>query len=88
MATAEPVLCAAQLSATSIDVIIVATYADDHPLPSTALIVKDRLNGRNALPLDVTQAACTNGLQAMLLAAPAADNGVNRAGHRLTARRG
>ena len=69
VAAAEPVLCAAQIGATNIDVIIVATYTYDHPLPSTALIVKDRLKARNALPLDVTQAACTNGLHAMLLAA-------------------
>ncbi|GLZ78478.1 3-oxoacyl-[acyl-carrier-protein] synthase 3 [Actinorhabdospora filicis] len=66
---AEAALAAAGRSALDVDAIIVSTYTYDQPLPSTALIVKDRLGAAGALPLDLTQAACVGGLQAVLLAA-------------------
>jgi 3-oxoacyl-[acyl-carrier-protein] synthase-3 len=59
----------ATLSPIEIDVIIVGTYTYDQPLPSTALIVKDALGAGRALPIDINQAACVNGLQAMFIAA-------------------
>lgn len=62
-------LAAAGLTAADVDVIIVATYTNDQPLPATALIVKDSLGAHRALTLDITQAACANGVQAMLLGA-------------------
>ncbi|MEV0091609.1 ketoacyl-ACP synthase III [Streptomyces sp. NPDC050738] len=66
---ARPALAAAGLTPADLDAIIVATYTWDQPLPSTALIVKDALGASRALTLDITQAACANGIQAVLLAA-------------------
>jgi 3-oxoacyl-[acyl-carrier-protein] synthase III len=59
----------ADVTAADLDVVIVATYTWDQPLPSTALIVKVALGAHRALTLDVTHAACLNGVQALLLAA-------------------
>lgn len=69
VAAAYPALDAAGLDPEDLDAIIVATYTWDQPLPSTALIVKNALGCRRAITLDVTQAACANGIQAVLLAA-------------------
>ena len=69
VAAARRALDAAGLSARQVDIIIIATYTYDQPLPSTALIVKDALDADRALTLDVNQAACANGMQAVLLAA-------------------
>jgi 3-oxoacyl-[acyl-carrier-protein] synthase-3 len=66
---ARDAMAVAGTTAHEIDVIIVATYTWDQPLPSTALIVKEALGAHRALTLDVTQAACANGVQALLLAA-------------------
>jgi 3-oxoacyl-[acyl-carrier-protein] synthase III len=68
-AAARSALAAAGLTTEDVDVIIVATYTNDQPLPATALIVKDALGAHRALTLDITQAACANGVQAMLLGA-------------------
>ncbi|MGH8917604.1 MAG: 3-oxoacyl-ACP synthase III family protein, partial [Actinomycetes bacterium] len=69
VSAARPALAAAGLIAEDLDVVIIATYTWDQPLPSTALIVKEALGARRALTLDITQAACVNGVQAMLVAA-------------------
>ncbi|SDX65735.1 3-oxoacyl-[acyl-carrier-protein] synthase-3 [Amycolatopsis xylanica] len=69
VAAARQALGAAEIRACDVDVIIIATYTWDQPLPSTALIVKAALGAERALTLDITQAACANGMQAMLLAA-------------------
>ncbi|MEU7784538.1 ketoacyl-ACP synthase III [Amycolatopsis sp. NPDC049159] len=69
VAAAHPALAAAGVAARDVDVIIVGTYTYDQPLPSTALIVKDLLGADRALTLDVTQAACANGVQALFLGA-------------------
>ncbi|GAB3144751.1 beta-ketoacyl-ACP synthase III [Amycolatopsis stemonae] len=69
VAAALPALAAAGVAASDVDAIIVGTYTYDQPLPSTALIVKDLLRADRALTLDVTQAACANGVQALFLAA-------------------
>lgn len=68
-AAARPALAAAGISAREVDAIIVGTYTYDQPLPSTALIVKELLGADRALTLDITQAACANGVQALFLAA-------------------
>jgi 3-oxoacyl-[acyl-carrier-protein] synthase-3 len=69
IAAARPALETAGVSPDDVDAVIVATYTYDQPLPSTALIVKDALGIAGALTLDITQAACVNGLQALLIAA-------------------
>ncbi|WP_330276704.1 ketoacyl-ACP synthase III [Lentzea sp. NBC_00516] len=69
VAAARDALASSETTVHDVDVIIVATYTWDQPLPSTALIVKDALGAHRALTLDVTQAACANGVQALLLAA-------------------
>ncbi|MGQ4488628.1 ketoacyl-ACP synthase III [Streptomyces sp. 372A] len=69
VAAARPALEAAGVEAAGLDAIIVASYTGDQPLVSTALIVKDALGAHRALSLDVTQAACASGIQAMLIAA-------------------
>lgn len=66
---ARRALAVAGLAAGDLDVVIVATYTYDQPLPSTAVIVQDALGAHRAFALDVTQAACANGVQAMFLAA-------------------
>ncbi|MFF2326465.1 MULTISPECIES: 3-oxoacyl-ACP synthase III family protein [unclassified Streptomyces] len=69
VAAAHPALDAAGIQPAQLDAVIVATYTWDQPLLSTALIVKDALGAHRALSLDVTQAACASGIQAMLIAA-------------------
>ncbi|WP_018350438.1 3-oxoacyl-ACP synthase III family protein [Longispora albida] len=75
---AEAALAAAGRSALDVDAIIVSSYTYDQPLPSTALIVKDRLGAARALPLDLAQAACAGGVQAVLLAAHLLQNPATR----------
>ncbi|CAL9657244.1 3-oxoacyl-ACP synthase III family protein [Streptomyces sp. enrichment culture] len=69
VAAAGPALEAAGVAPALLDAVVVATYTGDQPLPSTALIVKDALGAHSALALDVTQAACASGIQAVLIAA-------------------
>ncbi|MGW4351099.1 3-oxoacyl-ACP synthase III family protein [Nocardia sp. NPDC004582] len=69
VAAAPIALAHAGVPARDLDAVIIATYTYDQPLPSTALIVKERIGATRALPIDITQAACANGLQAILLAA-------------------
>ncbi|MBL1077239.1 ketoacyl-ACP synthase III [Nocardia sp. 2] len=69
VAAAPSALADAGISPSELDAVIVATYTYDQPLPSTALMVKERIGALRALPIDITQAACANGLQAILLAA-------------------
>ncbi|MEU2251220.1 ketoacyl-ACP synthase III [Streptomyces sp. NPDC019224] len=69
VAAARPALDAAGIEPGRLDAVVVASYTGDQPLLSTALIVKDALGAHRALSLDVTQAACASGIQAMLIAA-------------------
>ncbi len=69
LAAARPALEMADLAAADLDAIIVASYTYDQPLPSTALIIADALGADRALPVDLTQAACASGVQAVLLGA-------------------
>ncbi|MFJ9952654.1 3-oxoacyl-ACP synthase III family protein [Kitasatospora sp. NPDC091207] len=69
VAAAHPALEAAGVEPARLDAVIVASYTGDQPLVSTALIVKDALGAHRALSLDVTQAACASGVQAVLIAA-------------------
>ncbi|TRV75782.1 beta-ketoacyl-ACP synthase 3 [Streptomyces sp. 130] len=69
VAAARPALEAAGVEPAGLDAVVVASYTGDQPLLSTALIVKDALGAHRALSLDVTQAACASGIQAVLIAA-------------------
>ena len=69
VAAARDALLRTDITARELDAVLVATYTWDQPLPSTALIVKQALAADRALPLDITQAACANGLQALFVAA-------------------
>ncbi|MFI6306990.1 3-oxoacyl-ACP synthase III family protein [Amycolatopsis thailandensis] len=78
VAAALSALTAADCTATDVDVIIVATYTYDQPLPSTALIVKEALGAFRALTFDITQAACANGVQALFLGSLLVQTGAAR----------
>ncbi|MER5635544.1 ketoacyl-ACP synthase III [Kitasatospora sp. NPDC002227] len=69
VAAARPALEAARVPASGLDAVVVASYTQDQPMPSTSLIVKDALGAHRALALDVAQAACAAGVHAVLLAA-------------------
>ena len=69
VAAARPALEAAEVTPSDLDAVIVASYTQDQPMPSTSLIVKDALGAFGALALDVSQAACASGVHAVLLAA-------------------
>lgn len=45
-----------------LNAVIIATFTFDQLLPSTALVVAERLGARNAVALDLNQAACSGGL--------------------------
>lgn len=69
IAAADRALAAAGRTAADLGLVVVASYTPDQPLPSTALVVADAIGAHHALPLDLTQAACANGVQALLVAA-------------------
>lgn len=56
------------LAALDIDAIVLATANPDQPFPSTALTVAQRMGATRALPIDLTQGACSGGLLALELA--------------------
>ncbi|MGW6441557.1 3-oxoacyl-ACP synthase III family protein [Lentzea sp. NPDC055074] len=58
----------AGISAADLDAVVVATFTQDQPLPSTALIVKEALGATRAWPLDLNQAACAGGVHGILVA--------------------
>ncbi|WP_218021434.1 3-oxoacyl-ACP synthase III family protein [Nocardia acidivorans] len=55
------------VAAEDVDVIILSTVTPDQPLPSTALMVKEAIGAHRAIPIDLTQAACSGGVLAMFL---------------------
>ncbi|MGQ0842183.1 3-oxoacyl-ACP synthase III family protein [Actinokineospora sp.] len=64
---ARAALADSGVRADEIDAIVVATFTQDQPLPSTALIVKDAIGAHSALPLDLNQAACAGGVYGILV---------------------
>jgi 3-oxoacyl-[acyl-carrier-protein] synthase-3 len=52
-----------------VDAVVIATFTQDQPLPSTALMVKEAIGARNAMPIDLNQAACAGGVYGLLLGA-------------------
>ncbi len=55
---AKKLLTARQIDASEIDVIIIGTVTPDHPTPSTAAIVQNNINAKNAWAFDLS-AACS-----------------------------
>ncbi|MFD4365991.1 3-oxoacyl-ACP synthase III family protein [Rhodococcus sp. NPDC058521] len=58
----------AGIDARDLDAIVISTGTPDQPFPSCAVMVKEKIGATRALPLDLTQAACSGGLMAMELA--------------------
>lgn len=58
---------AAGVSPEEIDAVVLATATPDHPTPSMAIIVAERIGAGNVIPIDLTQAACASGVLAILL---------------------
>jgi 3-oxoacyl-[acyl-carrier-protein] synthase III len=75
IAAARRALDSAGTRATDIDAILLGTITPDRPLPSTALVVREALGARNALPLDFTQLACAGGVYGILVASQMMQSG-------------
>lgn len=71
---AEKALVNAKLSASKIDLIIVATITPDMHFPSTSCIVQQRLGAKNAVCLDIS-AACAGFVYAIIIAQQFMANG-------------
>lgn len=56
--TGKEALDRSGINAKDLNAIAIATITPDYQLPSTALIVKEKLKADNAIPLDLTQVAC------------------------------
>lgn len=61
-----------------VDAVVVATFTYDQPLPSTAIIVKEALGARRAVPIDLNQAACAGGVLGILIGSHLLQNGAFR----------
>src|SRR5690625_5700378 len=64
---AEAALEEAQVKATDIDLILVATVTPDTPFPSVACIIQDKLGATNAAAMDIS-AACSGFMYGMVTA--------------------
>lgn len=69
---------AAGVTPDEIDAIVLATLTPDHPLPSMAIAVAERIGARNAIPVDLTQSVCASGVLSILLASHLLQNGAIR----------
>jgi 3-oxoacyl-[acyl-carrier-protein] synthase-3 len=65
---ARRALVKAELSATDIDLILVATVTPDMPLPSTAMFVQQKIGARNEVPGFDLAAACAGFIYALSIA--------------------
>jgi len=68
LAAARTALERAAVRPADVDVIIVATFTPDQPLPSMGLVIKEGLGADRAWTLDLNQAACAGGVYGLLLA--------------------
>lgn len=65
----EEALIDAKVSPQDIDAIIFSTVTPDQKLPSTAIILKEKLGAKKAIPFDLNQAACAGGIYSIYLGA-------------------
>ncbi|WP_432092901.1 3-oxoacyl-ACP synthase III family protein [Streptomyces sp. bgisy100] len=66
---ARQALARAGVEASDVDAIVVTTFTPDQPLPSTAMVIAEAIGAHRAMPLDLTQAACSGGVYALVTAA-------------------
>lgn len=71
---ARAALADAQLDAADVDAILLATVTPDQPLPSTAIVVAQKIGALRAIPIDLTQAACAGGVIGLIIAAQLLQN--------------
>lgn len=64
---AKDAMADANINAEEIDLILVATVTPDHPFPSVACLIQDRLGAKNAVAMDIS-AACTGFIYGMITA--------------------
>ena len=57
----------AGISAGELDAIILTTTTPDQKLPSTALIIKEKMGATNAIPIDLNQTGCAGGIFSIML---------------------
>ncbi|EGK09185.1 3-oxoacyl-ACP synthase III family protein [Kroppenstedtia eburnea] len=62
---AEAAMADAGVTPGDLDAIIISTFTFDQLLPSTALIVRERLGADRAIPIDLNQAACAGSIYAI-----------------------
>lgn len=67
IAAANEAIENASISPEEIDAIIIASFTPDQILPSTSVIVKDALGIKNAITIDLNQAACAGGIYGLFL---------------------
>lgn len=65
----EEALIDAGITADRVDAVILTTITPDKVLPSTAMILKDKLGALNAIPIDLNQTACAGGVYSIYLGA-------------------
>ncbi|ADY24327.1 ketoacyl-ACP synthase III [Bacillus thuringiensis serovar finitimus] len=59
----------AGISAGNLDAIILTSTTPDQKLPSTALIIKEKIGATNAIPIDLNQTGCAGGIFSIMLGA-------------------
>ncbi|MGO4889337.1 beta-ketoacyl-ACP synthase III [Anaerobacillus sp. MEB173] len=64
---AKEALADANIKPEELDMILVATVTPDHPFPSVACLIQDRLGAKNAVAMDLS-AACTGFIYGMITA--------------------
>jgi 3-oxoacyl-[acyl-carrier-protein] synthase III len=69
LAAANEALDRAGVLPSELDAIIISTITPDYRLPGTALVLKEMLGAHNAVPLDLTQVACSGVVYGMHLGA-------------------
>ncbi|GAA2908046.1 ketoacyl-ACP synthase III [Streptomyces thioluteus] len=59
----------ARVDPSDVDAVVTTTFTPDQPLPSMGMIIKEAIGAHRAMPLDLTQAACSGGIYALLTGA-------------------